>query len=751
MDDKKRTARYWIAFFILAVFLVILFVWNVNAGSIHLSVSEILNIIFRHQGDATAYNIIWEIRLPRILSVIILGGALSVSGFLLQTFFNNPIAGPFVLGISSGAKLVVALLMIYFLSRSISMGSAAMIIAAFIGSMISMGFVLLVAKKVHNMSMLVISGVMIGYICSAVTDFVVTFADDSNIVNLHNWSLGSFSGMSWGNVKVMATVVLLTMVIVFFMSKPIGAYQLGEVYAQNMGVNIKLFRIGLILLSSILSACVTAFAGPISFVGIAVPHIVKSLLKTARPLLVIPACFLGGAVFCLFCDLIARTVFAPTELSISSVTAVFGAPVVIYIMIRRQKRNRYKNHEQNTLTAQIIIRCSIKRKTGKNMSEKIADVIKETENNKADRQEQYFFRTDQLTVGYDGKPLIREINIQLKKGEILTLIGPNGAGKSTILKSITRQLATISGTVYLDKEKMAKMTNKEVSQKLAVVLTERMRPELMTCEDIVATGRYPYTGTLGILSAEDKTKVKKSMETVHAWDLKDRDFTAISDGQRQRILLARAICQEPEIIVLDEPTSFLDIRHKLELLTILKQMVLDHQLTVIMSLHELDLAQKISDKVICVHGEYIEKYGAPEEIFTSEYIRKLYGITRGSYNAAFGCVEMDPPRGEPQVFVIGGNGSGIPYYRKLQRQGIPFAAGVLHTNDVDCQVAGALADQVITEKPFESISQESYDKAVELMKKCQKVICPLKDFGTVNAANRELLRLARELGILAEL
>ena len=321
MDDKKRTARYWMAFLILAVFLMILFVWNVNAGSIHLSVSEILNIIFRHQGDATAYNIIWEIRLPRILSVIILGGALSVSGFLLQTFFNNPIAGPFVLGISSGAKLVVALLMIYFLSRSISMGSAAMIIAAFIGSMISMGFVL------------------IGYICSAVTDFVVTFADDSNIVNLHNWSLGSFSGMSWGNVKVMAIVVLLTMVIVFFMSKPIGAYQLGEVYAQNMGVNIKLFRIGLILLSSILSACVTAFAGPISFVGIAVPHIVKSLLKTARPLLVIPACFLGGAVFCLFCDLIARTVFAPTELSISSVTAVFGAPVVIYIMIRRQKRN----------------------------------------------------------------------------------------------------------------------------------------------------------------------------------------------------------------------------------------------------------------------------------------------------------------------------------------------------------------------------------------------------------------------------
>ena len=178
---------------------------------------------------------------------------------------------------------------------------------------------------------------MIGYICSAITDFVITFADDSNIVNLHNWSLGSFSGMNWENVSVMTGVVLITLLLTFFMSKPIGAYQLGEAYAQNMGVNIKWFRVVLILLSSVLSACVTAFAGPISFVGIAVPHLVKNLLKTSRPLLVIPGCFLGGAVFCLFCDLLARTMFAPTELSISSVTAVFGAPVVIYIMIRKQR------------------------------------------------------------------------------------------------------------------------------------------------------------------------------------------------------------------------------------------------------------------------------------------------------------------------------------------------------------------------------------------------------------------------------
>ena len=334
---KKLHLRYWIAFGFLALLLMSFIVWNINSGSIEISVREIMEILFLGKGEDTALNIIWEIRLPRILAAIILGGALSVSGFPLQTFFGNPIASPFVLGISSGAKLVVSLVMIFLLGKSMVASSAVLILAAFVGSMISMGFVLLVAKKVKQMSALIISGIMIGYICSAVTDFVITFADDSNIVNLHNWSMGSFSGMNWENVRMMAVVTAVTVLMVFLMSKPISAYQLGEGYAQNMGVNIKLFRVALILLSSILSACVTAFAGPISFVGIAVPHLVKSLLKTARPLLVIPACFLGGAVFCLFCDLIARTAFAPTELSISSVTAVFGAPVVIYIMIRRKR------------------------------------------------------------------------------------------------------------------------------------------------------------------------------------------------------------------------------------------------------------------------------------------------------------------------------------------------------------------------------------------------------------------------------
>ena len=187
------------------------------------------------------------------------------------------------------------------------------------------------------MSLLMVCGVMVGYVCSAITDLVVTFADDSNIVNLRAWSLGSFSGISWANLRVIAPVVGMGLLGSFLLSKPMSAYQLGEAYAQNLGVNLRIFRRQMILLSSLLSACVTAFAGPVSFVGVAVPHLMRRLLGTARPILMVPACFLGGAVFCIGCDLLARTLFAPTELSIGSVTAVFGAPVVVWMLLSRRR------------------------------------------------------------------------------------------------------------------------------------------------------------------------------------------------------------------------------------------------------------------------------------------------------------------------------------------------------------------------------------------------------------------------------
>lgn len=339
MKEKKwsRKIRYGLSYLALTVSVLVFLACNICIGSVEISLQDVIACMSGTMIDETTYRILWDIRFPRAMAALILGGALALAGYLLQTFFHNPIAGPFVLGISSGAKMCVALVMVFLMGRSIRVSSAVMILAAFAGAMLSMGFVLLMSRKVNQMSMLIVSGVMIGYICSAVTEFVVTFADDAEIVNLHNWSRGSFSGMEWEHVGVMAVVVVVTCALVFLMSKPLSAYQLGEAYAQNMGVNIKLLRVEMVTLSSILSACIVAYAGPISFVGVAVPHLVKNLLGTARPILMIPACFLGGSVFCLFCDLLARNLFAPSELSISTVTAVFGAPIVLWIMVKRKK------------------------------------------------------------------------------------------------------------------------------------------------------------------------------------------------------------------------------------------------------------------------------------------------------------------------------------------------------------------------------------------------------------------------------
>ena len=334
----RRRARYTMVFIVLAIAFIVITILNINIGNVHIPVNRILGVLFTGQGLEDDVNIIWTIRMPRILMAAVLGGALSLAGFLLQTFFNNPIAGPFVLGVSSGAKMVVALTMIVFASNLSYASSYVLIAAAFIGALISTGFILLVSRRINHMATLLVAGIMIGYICSAVTDFIVNFAQDSDIVNLHGWTQGSFSGTSWSNFWVALVFCGVAIVLTMMMSKPIGAFQLGEAYAQSMGVNIKFFKVALIVLSSALSGCVTAFAGPISFVGIAVPFLVKQGLGTSRPIIVIPGVLFGGAVFVMFCDLIARTMFAPVELSISTVTSMFGAPIVIFMMIRKQKR-----------------------------------------------------------------------------------------------------------------------------------------------------------------------------------------------------------------------------------------------------------------------------------------------------------------------------------------------------------------------------------------------------------------------------
>lgn len=335
--EKKRIIRYGAAFISLAVLFVIILIASINTGSVHISVMEIINILLKRTGEeAAAYSIIWKIRLPRLLMAAVLGGALALSGYLMQTFFRNPIAGPYVLGISSGAKMVLAVVTIIWSGHIASMPVSLNVLTSFAGSMLCMLFVLFFAGKVKSMATLLVVGVMIGNICSAVTDFMINFANEAQIVNLTHWSLGTFSGASWTNLKAATVLILITFILTFLAAKPMSAYQLGEDYAKSMGINIKIFRIILITLASMLSACVTAFAGPIAFVGIAVPHITKLLFGTAKPIVMIPAVTMCGSIFCMACDLIARTALAPSELSIGTVTSVIGAPIVIWLMVGRK-------------------------------------------------------------------------------------------------------------------------------------------------------------------------------------------------------------------------------------------------------------------------------------------------------------------------------------------------------------------------------------------------------------------------------
>lgn len=355
-----------------------------------------------------------------------------------------------------------------------------------------------------------------------------------------------------------------------------------------------------------------------------------------------------------------------------------------------------------------------------------------------------YVKTEKLSVGYHGTILIPDINLTLERGKILTLIGPNGSGKSTILKTMTRQQERIHGTVWIGKQELSACSAKELAKEMAVVLTDRIRPELMTCAEVVAMGRYPYTGWFGRLTPEDEEAVKKALLRVHALELAGQEFSTLSDGQRQRILLARALCQEPELLILDEPTAYLDIRYKLELLDILREMAHEKGITVILSLHEIDLAMKLSDLLLCVKDGQVKAFGEPEQMLNASVLEELYDLPSGTYNRLFGSVELSKTAGRPQIFVIAGGGYGIPCYRMLQKKEIPFAAGILFANDVDAQVASALSNSVVLAPAFEEMTEKQFEKASALLCQCGAVLDAGTPIGSLNRQNQRLLLLAKE-------
>ena len=356
----------------------------------------------------------------------------------------------------------------------------------------------------------------------------------------------------------------------------------------------------------------------------------------------------------------------------------------------------------------------------------------------------YYLETQNLMVGYDNNALIHDISIGIYQGEVITLIGPNGSGKSTILKSIARQLKTIDGNIFLNNQNLSKINAKTLSQTMAVMLTDRVKTELYTCREVVAMGRYPFTGRFGMLSKADHCKVDEAMAQVGALSMVNKDFNTLSDGQKQRILLARALCQEPAILILDEPTSFLDIHYKLELLSILRRLAREKGITVLLSLHEIDLAEKVSDRVLCVKGSTIAHFGTASSVFTDANINALYDLQHGYYDSLFGSVELERPEGKAEVFVLSNCGAGIPVYRSLSRQSTPFYAGILYENDIDFRLARLLASEVISEKPFEMLQDETIQRAKYAIDQCDYLLNANTTIGMHNQRMQEIIDHAKQ-------
>lgn len=353
-------------------------------------------------------------------------------------------------------------------------------------------------------------------------------------------------------------------------------------------------------------------------------------------------------------------------------------------------------------------------------------------------------RTNNLSVGYDKKVVVSDINIEVKNGEILCLLGSNGAGKTTILRSLSKLIIPIKGEIYLNDVDIKHISRKTLSKKMALVLTNRLLGDLMTVQDVVNMGRYPYTGFFGNLSKKDLMMVDDSLESVNAIHLKKRYFDELSDGEKQKVLVARALVQEPEIIILDEPTTHLDIKHRLELMNILKKLSKEKSISVILSLHEIDIALKSCDKVALVKNNKVIAYGQPEDMVDENMINSLYELDDKNFNSLLGAVEISN-KSKNEVFIIGGGGKATPIYRAFTKRGIGIYSGVIHENDIDYEIGRTMGIKLFTEKPFESISDESFDLAIRNLNNSKIIIDTGFSVGEANKRNIDIIKEALKL------
>jgi iron complex transport system permease protein len=326
-----------VGFILLGILTSALMVLNIGIGSISFSPAEIWQTIMERQSSSTMGAIIWKIRIPRTIAAVLGGAYLAVSGLLLQVYFRNPIVGPFILGISSGATVMVSFVMLTTLTVGMTVLTPFMTtVAAFAGAYGVMLIVVSVASRVKSGVTLLIVGLMMGYLCSAVTAILTALAEKEKIKGFVLWQLGSFSGFKWSEIAVLFFCGGLVLTLIYLLSKPLNAFLLGEEYAASMGVNIRRFRILILLCACALAGMITSVAGPVAFIGLAVPHMARLVFQTSDNRILIPGACLMGALVTSLCDLIARMVLSPVELPLSAITAFFGAPIVVGLLLKRR-------------------------------------------------------------------------------------------------------------------------------------------------------------------------------------------------------------------------------------------------------------------------------------------------------------------------------------------------------------------------------------------------------------------------------
>ncbi len=350
-----------------------------------------------------------------------------------------------------------------------------------------------------------------------------------------------------------------------------------------------------------------------------------------------------------------------------------------------------------------------------------------------------------LAVGYGGRPVLQGLNFSCQPGQFVSLLGPNGAGKTTLLRTLARLLKPMAGGISVMGRPLAHIPALELARTMAVVLTDRIAPPLFTVFEFVALGRYPHTDYLGRLGRKDQEAVATALSAVRAEPLARRPFSDLSDGERQKVLMARALAQEPRILLLDEPTIHLDLKHRVEVMAILRDLCRAKGITVIASLHDVDVAAKVSDRVALVNKGGISTWGTPETVLSQQAVTDLYDFDKAEFNRHLGGIELRGAGGMGRVFAVGGMGSGAMMYRLLAKRGFDIATGILHTNDLDCFVAKALAAECLAVSPGTPLAS-AIGQAEEALKRCDLVIDCGFPVNTVNEANISLLQTALDLG-----